>query len=124
MKRHFFDYIFICHKMPSRSFFYKGKQFPICSRCTGIFIGYIIGILILVIGIFIPLFIINFYFSILLIIPMVIDGTIQYFTKYESNNLKRVITGFFSGIGIIFFLFYIGRHGFITGRAFIEQLLN
>lgn len=27
--------IFGCHRRPERSFFYKGRQFPICARCTG-----------------------------------------------------------------------------------------
>ena len=30
-----------CHQMPERSFFYKGKQFPVCSRCTGVCLGQI-----------------------------------------------------------------------------------
>ena len=29
-----------CHQMPERSFFYKGKQFPVCARCTGVIIGF------------------------------------------------------------------------------------
>ncbi len=28
-----------CHRMPERSFFYKGHQFPVCARCTGVSIG-------------------------------------------------------------------------------------
>lgn len=32
-----------CHQMPERSFSYKGKQFPVCARCTGIFIGQLIS---------------------------------------------------------------------------------
>jgi len=30
---------YLCHQKPERSFFYKKKQFPVCSRCTGIVIG-------------------------------------------------------------------------------------
>ncbi|WP_375200772.1 DUF2085 domain-containing protein [Lysinibacillus sp. RS11] len=26
-------------------FFYRGVQFPICARCTGICIGYVIGMI-------------------------------------------------------------------------------
>ena len=29
-----------CHQMPERSFFFKGYQFPVCERCTGLLIGY------------------------------------------------------------------------------------
>lgn len=28
-----------CHQMPERSFFIRGKQFPVCARCTGVFLG-------------------------------------------------------------------------------------
>ena len=33
-----------CHQMPERSFFYKGYQFPVCARCTGLMAGYLLGI--------------------------------------------------------------------------------
>ncbi|MEI3349189.1 MAG: DUF2085 domain-containing protein [Dysosmobacter sp.] len=28
-----------CHQRPDRSFFFHGKQFPVCARCTGVFLG-------------------------------------------------------------------------------------
>lgn len=28
-----------CHQLAERSFFYKGYQFPVCARCTGVTIG-------------------------------------------------------------------------------------
>lgn len=97
-----FQYLFFCHRIPSRSFFYKGVQFPICARCTGIYVGYIIGI-----------FIVGFYslppfvYALILTIPMIIDGTGQLFRKWISNNLRRLLTGILGGIGIV----YIFIHG-------------
>jgi uncharacterized membrane protein len=41
----------------------------------------------------------------LLMIPMVVDGTVQMFTKYESNNRRRFITGFLFGYG--FFMIFV-----------------
>ena len=38
-----------CHRMPERSFFFKGYQFPVCARCTGVAIGQFIA---LVLGLF------------------------------------------------------------------------
>lgn len=32
-----------CHQLPERSFFYNGKQFPVCARCTGAIVGQIIA---------------------------------------------------------------------------------
>ncbi len=85
-----------CHQIPDRSFFYKGYQFPVCARCTGIIFGYIVSIISFVYG-----FKLNNLYCILLIMPMILDGTIQYFTKYISNNFKRMLTGFLSGFGFI-----------------------
>ena len=33
-------------------------------------------------------------------IPMVLDGFVQMLTAYESNNVKRLITGGFFGYGL------------------------
>src|SRR5262245_3978961 len=29
----------ICHQRPERSFFLWGAQFPVCARCTGLYVG-------------------------------------------------------------------------------------
>lgn len=83
-----------CHQMPTRSFFVKGYQFPLCARCTGIALGHLTALL------FAPFY--TFKIKIfILILPLAIDGTIQYITNYESNNLKRVITGFLYGFAFM-----------------------
>ena len=82
----------LCHQIPERSFHYKGKQFPVCARCTGILLGY--GT--------IPLFYfgiikIPILFIILLNIPLIIDSTTQYLGFRESSNRLRLITGILAG---------------------------
>src|SRR5690554_4541281 len=116
MKKSFFDYFFICHKKPERSFFYRGKQFPICSRCTGIFIGYIIGIIIIILSFLFNYQIPKPQYLFILITPMAIDGTMQFLTSYESTNIKRLITGILSGIAIMIFIYYIGHLGYNHGK--------
>lgn len=87
---------FMCHRRPDRSFFINGKQMPLCARCTGILVGYFVGIFVACVmrcrgyG----------YFT-LLLLPMIVDGTVQQFTAYESNNILRLITGILGGVGII-----------------------
>lgn len=89
-------YMFYCHRMPERSFFFRGRQFPICARCTGILIGYIIGI-----------FYIIFYnklgyiFELMLMVPLLIDGIGQYKGYFVSNNTRRLTTGILGGISFI-----------------------
>lgn len=86
--------IFGCHCIDSRSFWIKGKKFPICARCTGELVGIIIS--------FFTYWIIHtsVLFSLILMIPMVADGFLQLLTKYESNNIKRFITGILFGYAL------------------------
>lgn len=98
----FLPLFFSCHQKPERSFFYKGKQFPICARCTGILTGYFIGI-----ALSILLNDFKWFFVPLLATPLIIDGTLQQYTKYESNNFKRFVTGIMFGIASIRIIIYI-----------------
>lgn len=93
----------ICHQKPERSFFWRGKQFPLCARCTGIHLGYL-SFPLFTIQIFqIPLLI-----TILMILPTYIDGSIQAYFNIESNNYRRFITGLIAGIGTMSLVSIIG----------------
>jgi uncharacterized membrane protein len=86
--------IYGCHQKPERSFFIKGYQFPVCARCAGIlFIKPIAWLLNCIADI-------PSWGSIFLIIPMAVDGTLQYLLKTESTNKRRFITGLFGGFAI------------------------
>lgn len=100
----FLKIFFGCHGRADRSFFFRGKQFPICARCTGELVGILCGIPIAIyMGCAcLPL-------SIVMMAPMIIDGFVQLWTSYESNNRRRFITGFLFGIAFIFLLIYFHR---------------
>ena len=85
-----------CHQMPERSFFYKGYQFPVCARCTGLIIGYLLGVLIYFLKV------LNWKIAIILCIPLVLDGGSQYLNWRISYQVLRLITGILCGIGIMF----------------------
>lgn len=96
----FLKICFGCHCRADRSFFYKHKQFPICARCTGELIGIIISIPTIILnGVF------SFKLTLLMSVPILLDGFLQLKTKYESNNIKRLITGILFGL-IFFSLIY------------------
>lgn len=90
-----------CHRLPERSFFIKGKQFPVCARCTGAFIGYLIGFIIY------PILKAPIWINLLFCVIMFVDWFIQYKNWRQSNNIRRVITGLFCGFGLmqLFFKF-------------------
>lgn len=89
----------ICHRKPERSFFIRGHQFPVCSRCTGCYIS-ILCYIIYAYYFYIDYNIILLIISILLILPMAMDGTTQLLNKRISNNTLRFITGLSGGLGL------------------------
>ncbi len=91
---------YLCHQKPERSFFYKQKQFPVCSRCTGITIGAIFGFIIAMLTQPNLLFVIGF-------IPLIIDGTTQYYGLRVSNNTLRLVTGLLCGFSMPFVVFKV-----------------
>lgn len=93
-----------CHRKPERSFFWRGKQFPVCARCTGIHLGYL-AFPIFTFG----LAYLNVWWTLLLMIPTIIDGLTQAYFKRESNNFMRVTTGLAAGIGAMSLVSLIGK---------------
>jgi uncharacterized membrane protein len=91
-----------CHQLPERSFFYKGKQFPVCARCTGVFVGEVTSIMLLLIDIT-PGIIVSFC----LLFIMGLDWLIQKVDLIESTNIRRLITGILGGYGLINIYFFI-----------------
>ncbi|MBQ7186619.1 MAG: DUF2085 domain-containing protein [Ruminococcus sp.] len=79
-----------CHQMAERSFFIKGYQFPVCSRCTGVLIGELIALIR-------PLKKNPLKRGAVFLIIMFCDWFIQYVKIKESNNRRRLITGIFGG---------------------------
>ena len=84
-----------CHQMPERSFYCFKKQFPVCARCTGAFIGYILGLLIY------PFIKIPIWLDILFCAIMFADWFVQYKKWIPSNNIRRLITGLVCGFGLM-----------------------
>jgi uncharacterized membrane protein len=93
-----------CHQIPERCFTIKGYTFPICARCTGVFIGQTAFIIALLLKRTTP-----FWLVLIFALVMLIDWSIQYFKIKESNNLRRLITGIFGGFGVwnIFFVLIV-----------------
>lgn len=103
--------MFFCHRLPERSFFYKGVQFPICARCTGILAGYLIGIIYIL-----TIETNNFFIALLLLSPTAIDGVGQLYGKWISTNKRRFITGLLAGISTVLLLDYAAIFGLSCGR--------
>lgn len=91
-----------CHQIPERSFFYKGYQFPVCARCTGVIIGEIITIFLLIFKIKL-----NIIISIFLLFIMGLDWFVQFINLLQSKNGRRLITGISGGIGLTYIYYHL-----------------
>ncbi|MBU5227519.1 DUF2085 domain-containing protein [Clostridium senegalense] len=111
-------YMFFCHRMPERSFFLKNKQFPICARCTGILVGYFIGIIYSILTKKI-----NFFLLFIFMIPISIDGIGQLYGYWNSNNIRRFLTGILAGIATIQFIHIAIILGLRSGNM-VQNYLN
>lgn len=96
-----------CHQLADRSFFYKGYQFPMCARCTGVFISSLIAI---VVFFFYKL---NVPLCIVMCGIMFTDWFMQRINIRPSNNVRRLITGLIGGYGFMTLQLYIYQYIFI-----------
>ena len=86
---------FGCHCRADRSFFWHGRQFPICARCTGELVGMVLAVVSL--WFYVP----PLWLTLVIMVPMVADGFIQLKTQYESNNVRRFLTGLPFGYSLV-----------------------
>ena len=84
-----------CHQRSDRSFFFHGRQFPLCARCTGMFAGYAAGFLTLCFCL--P----PWPLGAVCLLPMLFDLFAQNALGRESTNIRRAVTGFAAGWGVL-----------------------
>jgi len=104
----------VCHQRPDRSFALAGNQLPVCDRCFAIELGMVAafgaavavrpqGGFFLSLGMFLPRRcrspIIVLAVGLAFMLPMVLDGGLQFISGYISAAPQRLATGFLYGIG-------------------------
>jgi uncharacterized membrane protein len=113
----------VCHQIPDRSFHIGNYQLPLCSRCSGMYLGAVTGLvfqsilgwkrgktprrsLIVVLGILVVAFAIDGGNSFLYLLKQVRPGILpQIPNLYVPNNTLRLLTGSGMGLGIAALLY-------------------
>ena len=72
----------------------KGRQFPVCARCTGVYAGGFAALLTFWL-IILPLWLTAVFCAL-----MFADWLIQYLKIKESTNIRRLVTGFLCGYAL------------------------
>jgi uncharacterized membrane protein len=85
------------HRIKDRSIKFFGIEKYLCSRCLGILLGGLSAVILNYFG-----FYLTFFWALILSIPILIDGSVQYFGIRLSNNIIRLITGYLFGFSLNF----------------------
>lgn len=85
---------YLCHQLPDRSFHIEGYQFAVCSRCTGLYVGFALTALAYplirpVRATTTPALI----WLILATVPLLVDFSLGYFNIWANTHASRFITG-------------------------------
>jgi uncharacterized membrane protein len=108
-----------CHTKASRSFAYNGNQMPFCARDVAIFAGTTAG-LALCLGAgtraYRRIVVLPWWSYLALLVPIAVDGGLQDFMGFESDNLRRVATGLLAGLAVAFALAYIAYESHFVRR--------
>lgn len=83
-----------CHRLPERSFSFRGHLFPLCARCTGIVAGSVLAPVAFFSG-HAP----EPFLATLFLVPLIADGLTQRMKWRESTNPLRFVTGTLFGLG-------------------------
>lgn len=113
----FFSIKPLCNLKEERALHIGNFVFPLCFRCMFIFIFFIFSFLIFInkkIKLDKRILIV----SLIILIPMIIDGSIQTFFSIESTNVRRSITGSLFGLGLGYILYYL--YTFISNKMHLS----
>lgn len=95
-----------CHRIPERSFFYRGTQFPVCARCTGVFLGHhsfaAFYVALILLGHELKPGAGSLLVAALLMAPMAADWALQEYGGIGSTNFRRLVTGVLCGVSLAY----------------------
>ncbi|HEX6729638.1 MAG TPA: DUF2085 domain-containing protein [Pyrinomonadaceae bacterium] len=96
---------FLCHQLPERSFFILGNKFAVCSRCTGLYLGFVVTLALY------PLLkslrrtdLPARKWLIAASVPLLIDFSVTFLGVWENTHATRFLTGMLLGSVMVFYV--------------------
>jgi uncharacterized membrane protein len=112
----YFGYRFLCHQMPSRSYFIFGYQLAICQRDLAIYTSILLAGLLFALARnrLEPL---RWWLYLLLVTPMALDGLSQLLGWRESNWQLRTVVGALFGFANVALVYPFMERGMREART-------
>lgn len=95
----------LCHQLPERSLFIDGHKLAVCSRCTGLYVGFVFTLLLY--PLFRSLTITTTPPRGLLLfaaVPMAVDFSVNFFGFWSNTHSSRFLTGALLGSIVVFYV--------------------
>ena len=95
----------ICHQRSERSFFIDGHKLAVCSRCTGIYAGFVFTLLVYPLvrslrNTSTP----DRKWLVFATLPLAIDFSLTFFGIWENTHTSRLLTGLLLGSVSLFYV--------------------
>lgn len=104
-----FNYVgsLVCHQIPDRTLWIGGHYLPVCARDTGAYLGFYVGYLLLHFRNRKATGPPNLWITLLMVMPITMDGFSQWLGFRTSTNEIRLATGLLFGISMAPLLVYL-----------------
>lgn len=101
----YLPFSYLCHQIPARSFYFAQHPLAVCSRCTGIYAGFLLGVIVYPIvrslrsaetperkWLFIAA------------LPLAIDFFLEFLGIWQNTHSSRFFTGALLGSVVVFYV--------------------
>jgi uncharacterized membrane protein len=95
----------LCHQLPERSYFIDGHKLGVCSRCTGLYAGFVLTLLLypLLRSLRETTFPARKWL-LMSAVPLGVDFSLTFFGLWENTHTSRLLTGALLGSATVFYV--------------------
>ena len=101
----YLPFSYLCHQIPARSFYFAQHPFAVCSRCTGIYAGFLLGVITYPLvrslrSTVTP----ERKWLFIAAIPLAIDFSLEFLGVWHNTHSSRFLTGALLGGVVVFYV--------------------
>lgn len=101
----YLPFSYLCHQLPARSFYFAEHPLAVCSRCTGIYAGFLLGVIVYPIirslrSTVTP----ERKWLFVAAIPLAIDFSLEFLGIWHNTHSSRFFTGALLGSVVVFYV--------------------